>query len=103
MTNTTTTNKSTTNKNTSKPNGSTPDHSDQPDAASTSPEAANPVQPANSSKMVTISLPPSVHTKLKLLASITDRSVSEIATEAVSSVIKSQLKAALATVNLDEG
>ncbi len=53
--------------------------------------------------MVSISLPPSVHTKLKLLSSLTDRSISDIATEAVSSVIKAQLKDALAKVNVDEG
>lgn len=104
MTTTSTPNKSTANKTTvPKPNGSTPEHPDQADVASTSPEAANPAQPASPTKMVSISLPPSVHTKLKLLSSLTDRSISDIATDAVSSVIKAQLKDALAEVNLDEG
>jgi len=98
---TTTPNKSTTNKNTSKPNGTNPEHPDQADVASTSPEAANPAQPASPTKMVSISLPPSVHTKLRLLASVTDRSISDIATEAVTKVIQTELRAALAKVDLD--
>jgi hypothetical protein len=106
MTNTTTTTpKPTTNKNTvSKPNGSTSEHPDQPDAASTSPaasDAANPAQVANATKMISISLPSNVHTKLRLLASVTARSISDIATEAVTKVIQAELRAALAKVDLD--
>lgn len=87
----------------SKPNdnGSTPEHPDQADVVSTSPEAANPAPPASATKMVSISLPPSVHTKLKLLSSLTDRSASQIATEAVTKVLQAELRAALAKVDLD--
>lgn len=46
-------------------------------------------------------MPPSVHTKLRLLASVTDRSISDIATEAVTKVIQTELRAALAKVDLD--
>lgn len=102
MTTATTNPKSTPNKSTiPKPSGSTPEHPDQADVASTSPEAANPVQPASATKMVSISLPPSVHTKLKLLSSLTDRSASQIATEAVTKVIQAELRVALAKVDLD--
>jgi hypothetical protein len=91
-------------KSLSKSNGSpsmdATEHPEQPVAAANI-EPAAPAQAATSLRMVSISLPPGVHTKLKLLSSLTDRSISDIATEAVTKVIQAELRAALAKVDLD--
>lgn len=89
------------NKTPSKMNGSTPEENPEQPGASVSHDAVSPIA-QSAGKMVSISLPPNLHTKLRLLAGLTDRTISDIATEAVAKVIKAELASALAKVNLDD-